>query len=62
VGRFHLVLVTHDESMFYKMDQCKTKWVHETKKAAPEKKDEMQSVMVSAFITSEWGLLRDDNE
>lgn len=62
VGQFLLILVTHDESTFYKTDQRKTKWTHATQKPQPEKKGEGKSIMVSAFLTSEWGLLRDEDE
>ena len=62
ISRFHLILVTHDESTFYETDRRKTKWTHATQKPQPEKKGEGQSIMVSAFLTSEWGLLRDEDE
>jgi len=62
IGRFRLILVTHDESTFYETDRRKTKWTHATQGPQPEKKGEGQSIMVSAFLTSEWGLLRDEDE
>ena len=61
-GRFRLILVTHDESTFYANDRRKTKWIHSTEKVLPERKGEGQSLMVSDFLTSEWGRLKDDNE
>ena len=68
-GKFQLILVTHDESTFYGNDQHKTKWIHQkTKwihqktKPMPEHKHEGQSLMVSDFLTSEWGYLKDDEE
>jgi hypothetical protein len=62
ISRFRLILVTYDESTFYKTDQCKTKWTHAMQKPQPEKKGEGQYIMVLAFLTSEWGLLRNENE
>src|SRR5277367_3474368 len=53
IGRFRLILVTHDESTFYETDRRKTKWIHPNEKPTPEKKGEGQSLMVSAFLTSE---------
>ena len=60
--RFCLILVTHDELTFYENDCRKTKWVHEKEKAATEKKGEGQSIMVSNFLTVEWGQLKDGNK
>ena len=60
--QFCLILVTHDESTFYENDGRKTKWVHEKEKAATEKKGEGQSIMVSDFLTVEWGRLKDGNK
>ena len=62
IGRFHLILITHDESTFYENDQRKTKWVHEKEAAVAEKKGEGQSVMASDFLTLEWGHLTDGEE
>lgn len=62
VGRFRLILVTHDESTFYENDRRKTKWTHKSEKATTEKKGEGQSLMVSDFLTVEWGRLKDGNE
>jgi len=55
----HLILVTHDESTFYANDRRKTKWIDSSQKAAPEPKGKGQSIMVSDFLMSEWGSLRD---
>jgi hypothetical protein len=60
--RFRLILVTHDESTFYENDRRKTQWVNDKAKAVTEKKGEGQSVMVSEFLTSEWGCLKDGDE
>ena len=61
-GRFHLVLITHDESTFYQNDQRKTRWAHDSQGATPRPKGEGQSIMVSDFLTTEWGRLRDGDE
>ena len=62
ISLFRLILVTHDESTFYETDQCKTKLTHAMQKPQLEKKGEGQSIMVSVFLMSEWGLLRDEDE
>jgi hypothetical protein len=60
-GRFRLILVTHDESVFYQNDSCKTHWIANTSKATPLPKGDGQSIMVSDFLTVEWGRLCDYN-
>ena len=55
-------LVTHDESTFYENDRRKMLWVNDKVKAVAEKKGEGQSIMVSEFLTSEWGRLKDGDE
>ena len=60
--RFRLILVTHDESTFYENDRQKTMWMNNSTKAVVEKKGEGQSIMVSEFLTSEWGRLIDRDE
>ncbi|KAL1669056.1 hypothetical protein GGF50DRAFT_44924 [Schizophyllum commune] len=62
--RFRLIPVTHDESTFYQNDGRRIYWQHTKTRAAPQPKGEGQSIMVSDFLTSEWGRLRasdDDN-
>jgi hypothetical protein len=59
-GRFQLILVTHDESTFYQNDFRKTHWIASTSKATPLPKGDGQSIMVSDFLTSEWGCLLDE--
>jgi len=59
---FQLILVTHDESTFYKNNHCKIQWVNNNAKAVAEKKGKGQSMMVSKFLTSEWGWLIDGEE
>ncbi|KAF8225733.1 hypothetical protein L208DRAFT_413992 [Tricholoma matsutake] len=56
-GRFRLIPVTHDESTFYANNERKTRWIHESQKAAPERKGEGTLIMISDFLTSEWGRL-----
>jgi hypothetical protein len=60
--RFWLILVTHDESTFYENDRRKLQWVNGNAKPVAEKKGEGQSIMVSEFLTSEWGRLKDGDE
>jgi len=60
--RFRLILVTHDESTFYENDRRKTLWINNNTKAVAEKKGEGQSIMVSEFLTSEWGRLKNGDE
>jgi hypothetical protein len=59
-GRFRLILVTHDESTFYQNDSRKTHWIASNSKATPLPKGDGQSIMVSDFLTAEWGRLCDD--
>jgi hypothetical protein len=56
-GRFRLILVTHDESIFYQNDSWKTHWIASTSQPTPLPKGDGQSIMVSDFLTSEWGHL-----
>ncbi|KAF8258089.1 hypothetical protein EI94DRAFT_1427986, partial [Lactarius quietus] len=58
-GLFWLILVTHDESVFYQNDSHKTHWIANTSKATPLPKGNRQSIMVSDFLTVEWGHLCD---
>ena len=43
-------------------DSCKTHWVASTSKPTPLPKGDGQSIMVSDFLTSEWGRLCDHDE
>jgi hypothetical protein len=61
-SRFRLILITHDESTFYQNDQRKTRWAHDSQKAVPQPKGEGQTIMVSDFLTVEWGRLCDEEE
>ena len=58
-GHFQLIPVTHDESTFYQNDQHDMKWIHGSDKATPRPKGDGQSIMVSNFLTPDWGCLRD---
>jgi hypothetical protein len=60
--RFCLILITHDESTFYQNDERKTRWAHEAHEASLQPKGEGQTIMVSDFLTVEWGCLRDGDE
>lgn len=59
---FKLILVTHDESIFYENDRRKNCWTHKSDRGAPQRKGEGSSLMVSDFLTTEWGRLTHDNE
>ncbi|KIJ33000.1 hypothetical protein M422DRAFT_265188 [Sphaerobolus stellatus SS14] len=61
-GHFRIILVTHDKSKFYANDHRKTQWTHVKEKATPQPKGEGQSLMVSDFLTSDWGQLVDGEE
>ncbi len=62
LGRFHLILVTHDESTFFQNDLQKSRWSHKGDKPTPSPKGDGQSVMVSDFLTADWGRLCDGDE
>ena len=61
-GRFRLILVTHDESTFFQNNERNTGWSRASSKSKPKAKGNGQSPMVSDFLTSDWGRLRDGNE
>ena len=61
IGCFWLILITHDKSMFFQNDQQKIYWNHTGNGGAPKPKGKGQSLMVSDFLTADWGRLRDDN-
>lgn len=60
-GRFRLVLITHDESIFFQNDQCHVYWEREGSSKTPRPKGDGQFLMVSDFLTADWGRLRDDD-
>lgn len=61
IGHFHLILVTHDESTFYQNDQRQIYWACSGKNIVPKPKGEGLTLMVSDFLTAEWGALQDDD-
>lgn len=61
-ARFQLILVTHDESTFYKNNHRKVLWQHMTHAPTPKQKGEGESLMVSNFLVLKWGRLKDDEE
>jgi len=58
VGRFRLVLITHDESTFYQNNQRQIYWGCPGKNV-PKPKGDGLTLMVSDFLTADWGPLRD---
>lgn len=60
-GLKRLILVTHDESHFHSHDERTLMWYHPNSKRLPERKGPGSSLMVSDFLTSEWGRLREDD-
>jgi hypothetical protein len=61
IGRFHLILVTHDKSTFYQNDQRQIYWACPGKNIILKPKGEGLTLMVSDFLTAEWGTLRDND-
>ena len=59
-GPLCLVLVTHDKSMFYQNDQWQIHWGCPGSET-PKAKGEGVLLMVSDFLTADWGCLHDDN-
>ena len=55
-GRKRLILLTHDESTFFEHDHREKFWQH-SDCAKPQPKGNGQSLMVSDFLTVEWGRL-----
>jgi hypothetical protein len=55
-----LILVTHDESVFFQNDIRQNHWGHGSTNGTPRPKGDGQSLMVSDFLTMEWGPLRDE--
>lgn len=51
------VLWYHDESVFYAHDRRTTRWVHKDEPAVPLPKGEGPSLMVSDFVSAEYGWL-----
>ncbi|KAJ7116133.1 hypothetical protein C8R43DRAFT_1137998 [Mycena crocata] len=59
---FRLILVTHDESTFYANDRREVGWLHKSDKGKPQPKGEGQSIMISDFLTLDWGRLKDEED
>jgi hypothetical protein len=57
IRHFHLILVTYDKSTFFQNDEHNTGWSHRMSKLKPKAKGNGQSLMMSDFLTSEWGWL-----
>lgn len=57
-GQSHLVLITHDESIFYQNDQRQIHWGCPGQSGVPKPKGEGLSLMISDFLTPDWGRLR----
>ena len=56
-----LILITHDESVFFLNDERKTCWNHQDSWPVPKPKGDGQLLMVLDFLMAEWGCLHDDN-
>jgi hypothetical protein len=61
ISCFCLVLITHDESTFYQNNQHQTYWGCPGKNVKPRPKGEGLTLMVSDFLTADWGPLRDND-
>ncbi|CCO31561.1 hypothetical protein RSOLAG1IB_10954 [Rhizoctonia solani AG-1 IB] len=57
-GEQLVVVWFHDESTFYAHDRRLTRWVHESETAGIRKKGEGVSLMVTDFISADYGWLR----
>ena len=53
----HTVLWFHDQCIFYQNDRRKNRWVHATEKPVPLPKGEGLSLMVSDFVSADYGWL-----
>ena len=56
-GEHCIVVWFHDESMFYANDQRKLQWVHQNESAVPQPKGEGASLMVTDFVSADYGWL-----
>ena len=62
IGCFCLILVTHDKSTFFQNDEHNMGWSHTSSKSKLKAKGNGQTLMVSDFLTPDWGRLHDGNE
>ena len=58
----HVVVWFHNESTFYANDHWKLRWVHKSETAVPRPKGEGASLMVSDFVSADYGWLRSPNK
>ena len=61
-SRQKTVLWFHDESIFYANDHREVRWVHKDETAKPKPKGEGISIMVSDFISADYGWLSAPDE
>jgi hypothetical protein len=54
----HTVVWVQDESVFHGNDRCDLYWVHKDEKATPKPKGEGASLMVTDFVSADYGWLR----
>src|ERR1700677_3128411 len=54
----NVTLVTHDESTFFQNDLNRSHWAHKGDKPTPQPKGDGQAIMVSDFLTADWGRLQ----
>ncbi|KAJ7319116.1 hypothetical protein DFH08DRAFT_631289, partial [Mycena albidolilacea] len=57
-----LVTVTHDESTFFSRNRRQAFYQYSSMTPMPERKGKGESLMISDFLTLEWGRLVDDKE
>jgi hypothetical protein len=62
IGHFRLILVMHNESTFFQNNEHNTGWSHADSKSKPKAKGNGQMLMVSDFLTPDWGHLCDGDE
>jgi len=53
--------VTHNEFTFVANDEMKARWIHESQNTVPKRKGDGSSIMITDFLTSEWGNLRSED-
>jgi len=62
IGCFCLILVTHNESTFFQNNEHNMGWSHATSKSELKAKGNGQTLMVSDFLTPDWGRLHDGDQ
>lgn len=53
-----VIVWCHDESIFYRNDRRKLRWVHESATAKPYTKGEGPSIMAGDYVSPDYGWLR----